>query len=117
MNPFHVISFQSRTTSYYYCIKIVEITITIAYILLHFCKGHTSDFRSLLNSKIIFQVEIAKRRINNMQILSIFSTKTSLILFSIKPSQTHANFILASYTYCKIISEFVEKFNQYMTKH
>ena len=48
--PCHL-SFQSRTTSYYYCIKIVEITITIAYILLHFCKGHTSDFRSLLNSK------------------------------------------------------------------
>ena len=35
--PCHL-SFQSRTTSYYYCIKIVEITITIAYILLHFVR-------------------------------------------------------------------------------
>ncbi len=54
-----------------------------------------------------------------MHFLSIFLTlKNRYILFLIKkPLQTHTNFILASYKYCKIISEFVEKFNQYMTKH
>ena len=52
-----------------------------------------------------------------MHFYPFLTLKNRYILFLIKPLQTHTNFILASYTYCKIISEFVEKFNQYMTKH
>lgn len=52
--PCHL-SFQSRTTSYYYCIKNCRNnyhnSLHFYYI---FVRGHTNDFRSLLNSKNYF---------------------------------------------------------------